>query len=290
MEKSIINFEGKDQKDMTDNVGPYQLQIFRKDDVKVRTCFFNDEVWFVGKDVCDYFNDKNYLRSLSRLDDVDKLKMPFDTPGGKQQMIVINEPGLYSLLFSMHPQKARKENGKYVSPSVQKRVEKLESFKRWVTHEVLPSIRKTGGYKLPGTFADALRLAADQHDKLQLQSKLIEQQKKRIELDKPKIEFYKAVTGSRETISIGESAKVLNMGIGQNNLFKILREKKILMKNNQPYQEFIDRGYFRTIEQKYTVREETRISIKTVVYQKGLAFIRKTIENYNESKLLSNVS
>lgn len=115
---------------------------------------------------------------------------------------------------------------------------------------------------------------------------LIEAQKtldnhiKKIEEMKPKAEFYDQVTGSKDSIDIGTAAKVLNIkGIGRNTLFDKLREKKILMENNQPYQSFIDRGYFRTIQQKYTKPDgSTHINIKTVVFQKGLDFIRKQVE------------
>ena len=92
---------------------------------------------------------------------------------------------------------------------------------------------------------------------------------------KPKAEFFDAVAGSKDAISIGDAAKVLMLGVGRNDLFKFLRNEKILQKDNVPYQEYIDRGYFRTIEQKYTVNDEVRINIKTLVYQKGLDFILK---------------
>jgi len=76
-------------------------------------------------------------------------------------------------------------------------------------------------------------------------------------------------------------AKVLGIrGLGRNNLFQLLREKKVLMKDNTPYQEFVDRGYFRTIEQKYQKPDgETCISIKTLVYQRGLDFIRRIVQD-----------
>ena len=103
----------------------------------------------------------------------------------------------------------------------------------------------------------------------------------------PKAEFFDAVTDSKDAIAIGEAAKVLNMGIGRNKLFQLLRGKKILMRNNVPYQEFIDRGYFRVIEQKWTTSEgETRISIKTLVYQKGLDFIRRQMETSRKEAVL----
>jgi phage antirepressor YoqD-like protein len=95
----------------------------------------------------------------------------------------------------------------------------------------------------------------------------------------PKIDFYNAVTESTDTIDMSEVAKVLNIKkIGRNTLFEILRERNILRENNQPYQAFIDRGYFRVIETSFIKPDgSTKINIKTVVYQKGLDFIRKLL-------------
>jgi phage antirepressor YoqD-like protein len=95
----------------------------------------------------------------------------------------------------------------------------------------------------------------------------------------PKIDFFDAVTGSKDTIEIGEASKVLAIkGLGRNNLFEALRNHNVLMSNNQPYQKYIDAGYFRTIESTYTKSDgTTHITIKTVVYQKGLDFIRKVV-------------
>lgn len=99
---------------------------------------------------------------------------------------------------------------------------------------------------------------------------------------KPKVEFYDDVTGSNDTIDMGEVAKVLNIkGIGRNKLFEILRNKNILQQNNQPYQKFIDIGYFRVIESKYSLPNgDIKINLKTVVFQKGLDFLRKTLKRY----------
>jgi len=113
-------------------------------------------------------------------------------------------------------------------------------------------------------------------------NKIIEEQDKAIAVMKPKAEFYDAVAGSKNAIDIGSAAKVLDMGIGRNKLFEILRNKGILMSNNIPYQKYIDRGYFRTIEQKYSKPDGTIcINIKTLVYQKGLDFIRKLLKEDN---------
>jgi len=109
---------------------------------------------------------------------------------------------------------------------------------------------------------------------------LIEQQTKQIQELKPKADFYDDVTGSSDTISIGDVSKVLNIkGLGRNKLFELLRDKSILQLNNSPYQNYVDRGYFRLVESKYTKPDgTTHINLKTVVYQKGLDFIRKSVE------------
>lgn len=95
---------------------------------------------------------------------------------------------------------------------------------------------------------------------------------------KPKADFYDAVTGSKDAISISEASKVLNLSYGSITLFKKLRELKVLMNGNIPYQEYIDRAWFRVIESKYNKPDgSTHISLKTVVYQKGLDGIRKLL-------------
>ena len=107
----------------------------------------------------------------------------------------------------------------------------------------------------------------------------IEELQKQLADAQPKIAFHDAVTGSKDTIDIGEAAKVLAIpGLGRNKLFERLRNEGILMHNNQPYQKYVDAGYFRTIESSYTKPDgSTHVSIKTVVYQRGLNFIRKVV-------------
>ena len=128
-------------------------------------------------------------------------------------------------------------------------------------------------FQIPQTLSEALLLAGTL-------AKQIEEQTLQLELQQPKVAFYEAVTGSSDTIDIGEAAKVLNIkGIGRNNLFQLLREKGVLDSKNKPYQNYCDRGYFRVIESSYCKPDgSTHINLKTVVYQKGLDYIRKLLE------------
>lgn len=97
---------------------------------------------------------------------------------------------------------------------------------------------------------------------------------------KPKVEFYDDVTGSTDTIEMKEAAKVLNCGMGRNKLFEFLRNRKVLDRNNQPYQQYVDNGYFRVIESKFTTPDgDIKINFKTVVFQKGLAYIRNLLKD-----------
>lgn len=97
---------------------------------------------------------------------------------------------------------------------------------------------------------------------------------------KPKVEFYDDVTGSTDTIEMKEVAKVLNCGMGRNKLFEFLRNRKVLDRNNQPYQQYVDNGYFRVIESKFTTPDgDIKINLKTVVFQKGLAYIRNLLKD-----------
>lgn len=127
-------------------------------------------------------------------------------------------------------------------------------------------------FEIPNSFSEALMLAAKQAEQIELQQS-------QIKILEPKAEFYDAVTESSDTIDIGSVSKILNLGIGRNKLFQLLRDKSILMQNNQPYQNYVDRGYFRVIESKFSKPDgSTHINLKTVVYQKGIDFIKKQIK------------
>lgn len=148
---------------------------------------------------------------------------------------------------------------KFVRKAVIAYIEKLETALK-------------GKFQVPTTFAEALRLAAEQQEKIEKQQKLIEVQA-------PKAEFYDEVVDSKDVIDMQSVAKTLNMGMGRNKLFEFLRNNKVLMQNNQPYQYYIDLGWFRVIESKYTKPSgDICINLKTVVFQKGVDGIRKLIK------------
>lgn len=125
----------------------------------------------------------------------------------------------------------------------------------------------------PQNLGEALRLAADLYDRNQAQAKLLAEAQ-------PKVEFFDAVAASKDTCDMSEVAKVLAIpDMGRNKLFAFLRERRVLRFNNQPYQEYVDRGYFRTEEQRSLHKDgSARITFKTVVFQKGLDYIRRLLE------------
>ena len=130
---------------------------------------------------------------------------------------------------------------------------------------------------MPGSYAEALeRLLTEVKAKEQLALEN-EKYKSEREVLLPKAEFFDSVTDSKTAIPIGDVAKILDMKVGRNKLFEFLRDEKILMPDNRPYQKYIDAGYFRVVEQKYEVNGEIRINIKTLVFQKGIDFIRKRL-------------
>lgn len=125
-----------------------ELKIFENEQFgQIRVIERDGEPWFALKDVCETFGDTNYRRIAARLDDDEKGVSQIATPGGAQNMTIVNEPGLYSALFTMQPEKARGVSDEYI----ENRIKQLKAFKRWITHEVIPSIRKTGSYTFDGT-------------------------------------------------------------------------------------------------------------------------------------------
>lgn len=213
---------------------------------------------FVAKDVCNILGITNYRDAVARLGDDERVSVIVDTPGGKQHANGITESGLYKLIMV-----SRKDEAK--------------PFQRWVTHEVLPSIRKKGGYIAAAAdetpeqiMARAVLLAQD----------TIARQKAQIEELKPKALFADAVAASDGTCLIGSFAKILQqngINIGQNRLFAWMRENGYLGKSgsnhNIPTQRYVEMGLFRTKETpivhadgRVTINFTTRLTGKGQLY------------------------
>ena len=238
-----------------------ELQIFNSVEFgNIRTVQINNEPWFVAKDITDRLGYSNGRDAVAlHVDEEDKANVGISDGSQNRNMTVVNESGLYSLTLSS-------------------KLPNAKQFRRWITSEVIPQIRKTGGYKLPGNYAEALEsllLEVKEKERLALENETFKAER---DILLPKAEFFDAVTDSKQAIPIGDVAKILDMGIGRNKLFEFMRDTKILMPDNRPYQKYIDAGYFRVVEQKYEKNGDTYINLKTLVFQKGIDFIRKRLE------------
>lgn len=190
----------------------------------------NGEPWFVAKDVCDVLEISKYRDALARLDDDEVAPLIVDTPGGPQKMGSINESGLFALIL-----RSRKE--------------KAKQFQKWVTKEVLPSIRKTGQYNghavanihVPQTRLEVIELMLE-HEKEREQDKgQIQHLETQHAIDAPKVAFCNQVIVAPDAISVGQAAKVYNTG--RNRLYSDLRRLGWVNRRNEPYQSKIEAGY-----------------------------------------------
>lgn len=245
-----------------DNV-PQKIEIFNNDTFgQVRALEIDGEPWFIAKDVCDCLDINNPSQALSRLDDDEKNTIILNEgiPGNPNKAIV-NEYGLYSLILSSRKPEAHE-------------------FKRWITHDVIPSIRKHGAYATPATIENIIN---NPDFGIELLQKLKEEQVKRkqVELEneemKPKAIFADAVSVSDDAILIGALAKLLKQNgveIGQKRLFLWLRENRYLVKDgrdkNIPTQRAMELKLFKVKERTITNPDgSSRLTRTTLVTGKG---------------------
>lgn len=244
-------------------------QIFNFEQHEVRTILINDEPYFVGKDVAEVLGYSNTQKAiLNHVDEEDKGVTKWDTLGGKQNMTIVNESGLYSLILKSKLPKARK-------------------FKRWVTSEVLPSIRKNGAYLTdqkayeithnPNSLADLLLQAGEQ----------LKQKDLVIQEMQPKALFSDAVRGSVNSCLIKELATILKqngINIGQNRLFIWLRVNGYLCRDgrrkNQPTQRSMDLGIM-------DVREHVRTNSQGELVTKFTPLVTGKGQQYFINKFLN---
>lgn len=259
-----------------------ELEIFNNQEFgQIRATEINGEPYFVGKDIAEALGYSNTNDAISKhIDDEDKKFLTsqnatFDVPN--RGMTVINESGVYALVFSS-------------------KLPKAKQFKHWVTSEVLPTIRKHGAYMTPDTLEKALlnpdgmikvlQALKDEQDKRKaLETKIAEQ--------KPKVVFAEAVSTSKTSILIGDLAKILKQNgidIGQKRLFAWLRENGYLIKGgsskNMPTQRAMEMGLFVVKEGSYVNGEGVNVTTKTTkVTGKGqIYFINKFKGETNDAE------
>lgn len=247
-----------------------ELHIFNNAEFgQIRTVTKDNEPWFVASDIAKALGYRMASDLVRRIDDDDKGTHIMSTQGGEQAMLIINESGFYSSILNS-------------------KLESAKRFKHWVTSEVLPSIRKSGGY-IAGQeqmsdaelMAKALLVAQKQ---IEQRNAIIEQQKAKIEADKPKTIFADAVSTSKTSILVGDLAKLICQNgyqIGQKRLFEWLRNNGYLIKSgnsyNMPMQRYVEQGLFEVKESSVQNPDgSVRITKTTKVTGKGqIYFVNK---------------
>lgn len=195
-----------------------QLQVFNFSGMEIRVVSKDGNPWWIAKDVCSVLEIANSRDALSRLDDDEKGVVSTDTLGGRQDLMAVNEPGLYSLILGSRKPEAKR-------------------FKRWVTHSVLPAIRKTGMYAADDLLdnPDLLIQAATKLKEERAARKALEA---KIDEDRPKVVFAEALEVSKDSVLIGDLAKLLRQNgidIGEIRLFRELRQQGYLIKSGSEY-------------------------------------------------------
>ena len=244
------------------------IEIFENEEFgSVRTMEINGERYFVGKDVAEILGYANTSKALiDHVDDEDKLNNETLSSLGQRGGWLINESGLYSLILSSKLPTAKK-------------------FKRWVTSDVLPAIRKTGSYSIqskPDSYtiedpaARARRWAEEYEEKKALEVKIEEQ--------KPLVEYAEHIQASKDVIDMKSMAKLASKNgikIGRNKLFSFLRDRKILDRENIPYANYMDKEWFQVVESPYTFNNgDLKIIRTTLVSPKGQIGIIRQLKKY----------
>ena len=243
-----------------------KMQIFENSEFgQMRTVEINGEIYFVAADVCRILEVGDTSNAVKNLDEDEKGTHIISTLGGEQKMLVVNEAGLYRLIF-----KSRKPDAK--------------KFQRWIYHEVIPSIRKHGAYMTPATIENII---ANPDFGIELLKNLKSEREKRIaaektiEEQKPKVLFADAVETSQNSILIGELAKLIKQNgidIGQNRLFDWLRNNGYLIKAkradwNMPTQSAMDMKLFEVKERTINNPDgSVKITRTTKVTGKGQTY------------------
>ena len=242
-----------------------ELQIFKYQDKQIRTVERNGEPWWVLKDVCEVLEMGSPHKVAERLEEDERNRIPVtDSIGRQQETTIVNEAGLYNVILRSDKPQAK-------------------PFRRWVTNEVLPTIRKTGGYVAnDDLFLNTYFPSADEATKLFVRTSLesFRRLNSQIAEMKPKALFADAVEASETSILIGDLAKLIKQNgvdIGQKRLFAWLRDHGYLIKSgasaNMPTQKSMEQGLFEVKERTINNPDgSVRITRTTKVTGKGQTY------------------
>ena len=252
------------------------LQIFNNDRFgQVRIVSVDGELMFVAKDVCDCLEITKYRDAISRLDSDERGSVKLDTPGGKQDIAAINEYGLYNLVLSSRKPEAKE-------------------FKRWITHDVIPAIRKTGSYSMviPQTLPEALRAYADEVESHNATKAIVAQQEQQIAEFKPVKDYVDKILSSKSCLAITQIAA--DYGLSAQELNKILHEAGLQRKVGDQwilYKQHMAKGF--TKSETFTFcRSDGRLDSKitTKWTQKGRLEIHSILTKLNIHAVCEDVA
>ena len=252
------------------------IQLFKNDQFgEVRVTELNGEPLFCLSDICRIL-ELQVGATKNRLDGKGVSLINTLTKGGSQELVYVNEKNLYKVIMRSDKPQA-------------------ESFQDWVCGDVLPTIRKTGGYLITSEndtpeiiMARAILVAQETIKKKDEKLKQLEHRNSILE---PKAELMDKVMDTDQKIDIGQAAKILQLPFGRNTLFQKLREKGVFFSNrNEPKQEYIKRGYFE-LKEKWIDRDnhDGFMVVKVLVTQKGLDFIAKLFEIVKATKQVARI-
>ena len=238
-----------------------ELQVFNYNDREIRTVEKNGDIWWVLKDVCEVLELSNPTMIAGRLDEDERAK--FDL-GRQGETNIINESGLYNVILRSDKPEAKK-------------------FKRWVTHEVLPSIRRTGGYTLPKTLPEALRMAAELAEKAESLETENEKQRQIIGELKPKADYTDRILQNKGLVTITQIAKDYGMsGQGMNALLnRLCIQYKSSGGQWLLYSKYQAKGYTHSNTIDFTRADGSRdVRMETKWTQKGRLFLYEKLKKH----------
>ena len=243
-----------------------ELQLFNFENNQVRTLLINDEPWFVGKDVAQILGYSNPRDALSKhVDEEDKKSVAIrDGNKGNPNQTVINESGVYALVFGSKLPSAKR-------------------FKHWVTSEVLPTLRKTGGYTMPKTYLEALKAftaEVEKNEMLSLENKIQTQQINEL---KPKADYTDRILKTTDLMTITQIAKDYGMSAKQFNA--LLHDYKVQFKQNGQwllYSQYQSKGYTSSETVEFDRSDGTvGVRLNTKWTQKGRLFLYGLLKKHD---------